>query len=117
MSDNTKRSTRRYTQNYKEEAVKLVREIGNTKASLELGVPKSTLSQWTKRAMYGDIDTGSGSQTPGTAMTQAMEIRQLKAANKALEKDIARLKTENEFLEEASAFFAASRQKLAKKRG
>ena len=117
MSENVKRSTRQYTKSYKTEALKLVKEIGNTKASIELGVPKSTLSQWVRRAKMGDLDTGAGTQTPGSAMTQAMEIQQLKADIKALEKDNARLKKENDFLEEASAFFAASRQKLAKKRG
>ncbi len=115
MSKNVKRSTKQYTKEYKIEAVKLVREIGNTKAAIELGVPKSTLSQWVNQAEIGGIDTGAGTQTPGSAMTQAMEIQQLRAENKAMAKDIARLKKENDFLEEASAFFAASRQKYAKK--
>ncbi len=66
-------------------------------------------------AEIGDLDTGAGTQTPGSAMTQAMEIQQLRADIKALLKDNARLKKENDFLEEASAFFAASRQRLAKK--
>ena len=115
MSDNAKRSTRKYTKDYKIEAVKLVREIGNSKASKELGVPKSTLSQWTNQAKIGYIDTGNDTHAPGSAMTQAMEIQQLREKNKALAKDIARLKKENDFLEEASSFFAASRQKLGKK--
>lgn len=45
-----------------------------------------------RKAELGDIDTGKGTQTPATAMTQAAEIQKLKAD-----------------------FFAASRQKLAKK--
>jgi transposase len=68
-----------------------------------------------KQAGIGEMDTGAGSQTPGSAMTQAMEIQRLRAENKAMAKDIARIKKENDFLEEASAFFAASRQKYAKK--
>jgi transposase len=48
-------------------------------------------------------------------MTQAMEIHQLRASIKDLEKKNARLEKENEFLEEASAFFAASRQKRVRK--
>jgi transposase len=115
MSENIKRSTKQYTKDYKTEAVKLVREIGITKAAIELGIPKSTLSQWLKRAKIGDLDTGAGTQTPGSAITQAMEIQQLRAEIKNLVKDNARLKKENDFLEEASAFFAASRQRLAKK--
>jgi transposase len=115
MSEKVKRITKQYTKEYKAEAVKLLREIGTTKAAIELGVPKSTLSQWVKRAEIGDLDTGIGTQTPGSAMTQAMEIQQLRAEIKALVKENARLKKENDFLEEASAFFAASRQRLAKK--
>jgi len=115
MSGNAKRVNRQYTKDYKAEAVKLVKEIANKKASMELGVSKSTLSQWVNQAKTGEIDTGVGTQTPDTAMTQAMEIQQLRADNKALIKENARLKKENDFLEEASAFFAASRQKYAKK--
>lgn len=115
MSEKVKRATKQYTKEYKAEAVKLMREIVTTKASIELGVPKSTLSQWVKRAEIGDSDTGIGTQTPGSAMTQAMEIQQLRAEIKALVKENARLERENDFLEEASAFFAASRQRLAKK--
>jgi transposase len=115
MSGNVRKAARKYTNDYKVEAVKLVREIGNSKASIELGVPRSTLSQWTKKAEIGLLDTGTGTQNPGSAMTQAMEIHQLRIDNKELEKKNARLKKENEFLEEASAFFAASRQKLTKK--
>jgi transposase len=44
-----------------------------------------------------------------------MEIQQLHAEIKALIKDNARLKKENDFLEEASAFFAVSCQRLARK--
>ena len=47
------------------------------------------------------------------AVKLAKEIGQAKAA-KELEKENRRLKKENDFLEEASAFFAASRLKSAK---
>jgi transposase len=39
MSGNVRKAARKYTKDYKVEAVKLVREIGNSKASIELGVP------------------------------------------------------------------------------
>lgn len=44
MSEKVKRITKQYTKEYKAEAVKLMREIVTTKASIELGVPKSTLT-------------------------------------------------------------------------
>lgn len=116
MSTNVKREQRRYTNDYKVEAIKLARKLkDNKKAATELNLPESTLSTWVKKAELGDIDTGKGTQTPATAMTQAAEIQKLKSEIKRIEKENERLKEINEFLEEASAFFAASRQKLAKK--
>ena len=43
------------------------------------------------------------------------ELIELRKRVKEQDKEIRRLKEENEFLEEASAFFAASRRKSAKK--
>jgi len=86
------------------------------KASIELGVPPSTLSHWVSDARIGKIDMGAGTQTPQGAMTLAAEIQQLRAENKAQVKRIRELEKTNAFLEEASAFFAASRQKLAKEK-
>lgn len=116
MSTNGKRKTRSYTSEYKVEAVKLVHEIGNGRAAMELGVSKSTLSQWASMAKVGGIDTGAGTQSPERGMTQAAEIQQLRAENKAQAKKIRELEKTNAFLEEASAFFAASRQKSAREK-
>ncbi len=80
----------------------------NKKASTELGIPESTLNTWMKKAELGTIDTGKGTQTPATAMTQAAEIHKLKVEIRRIEKENDRLKEINEFLEEASAFFAAT---------
>jgi transposase-like protein len=38
------RINKKYTKDYKEEAVKLSREIGITKVALELGIPRGTLA-------------------------------------------------------------------------
>ena len=115
MSEALKREARSYTQEYKVEAIKLARQIGGTKAAFELGIPEGTLSSWLYNARRGVIDTGKGTQTPHSGLTQASEIQRLKNENKALSKENKRLRETNEFLEEASAFFAASRQRLAKK--
>ena len=62
----------------------------------------------------GRLDLGEGMHTPKSAMTLNGEIIQLRQQVKVQEKEIRRLKKENDFLEEASAFFAASRLKSAK---
>ena len=52
--------------------------------------------------------------TPKSAMTVNEELIQLYQHVKVQEKEIRRLKKDNDFLEEASAFFAASRLRSAK---
>lgn len=98
---------RQYDHEYKVQAVKLAKEIGQAKAAKELGVPKNTMYGWVRANRLGNLDLGAGSQTPQSAMTLNEELLKLRRQVKELEK-------ENDFLEEASAFFAASRLKSAK---
>ena len=102
---------RSYDKEYKVQAVKMAREIGADKAAKELGIPKGTIHAWLKAVREGRLEVGEGSHTPGSAMSLAEEITMLRRQVKELEKANRRLKEENEFLEEASAFFAASRRK------
>ena len=106
---------REYDMEYKIQAGKLAKELGGAKAASELGIPENTMYAWTKAAREGRLDVGPGSYTPQTAMSLAEELSLLRRQVKEQEKEIRRLKEENEFLEEASAFFAASRQKSCKK--
>ena len=103
-----------YDLEYKKQAVKLAKEIGGAKAAKELGISKNTIYTWVRKERVGDIDLGVGSRTPENAISLAEEIQQLRIANKNLEKENRILRETNEFLEEASAFFAASRQKYKK---
>jgi transposase len=115
MGEKGRKPPKVYAESYKAEAVKLARRIGVNQTVVELGVPKGTLYGWVRAAEEGGIDLGAAAQTPQSAQTLANEIQRLRAENKALEKKIREVERMNEFLEEASAFFAASRQKLAKK--
>ena len=54
--------------------------------------------------------------SPKNALSLNDELIELRKRVKEQDKEIRRLKEENEFLEEASAFFAASRRKSAKNR-
>lgn len=105
---------RQYDHEYKVQAVKLAREIGQAKAAKGLGLPKNTMYGWVRANRLGNLDLGAGSQTPQSAMTLNEELLQLRRQVKEQEKEIRRLKKENDFLEEASAFFAASRLRSAK---
>ena len=97
------RSQRKYDHEYKVQAVKLAKEIGGAKAAKELGILKAVRT--------GQLDIGEGAHTPESAMSLAEELTMLRKRVKDQDKEIRRLKEENEFLEEASAFFAASRRK------
>lgn len=110
-------TNRQYDQEYKIQAVKLAKGIGQAKAARELGIPKNTLYTWISVNRLGNLDLGVGSQTPKSAMTLNEELITLRKQVKDQDKEIRRLKEENEFLEEASAFFAAGRPKSAKMKG
>ncbi len=103
-----------YDLEYKIQAVKLANEIGQAKDATELGIPRSTVYTWIRMVRLGRLDLGEGMHTPKSAMTLNEELIQLRQQVKVQEKEIRHLKKENDFLEEASAFFAASRLKSAK---
>ena len=77
----------------------------------ELGIPEETIHTWLKAVRTGQLDIGDGSHTPESAMSLAEELTMLRKRVKDQDKEIRRLKEENEFLEEASVFFAASHRK------
>ena len=95
---------RKYDHEYKVQAVKLAKEIGGAKAAKELGIPEGTIHTWLKAVRAGKLDIGEGSHTPASAMSLSEEITMLRKRVKEQDKEIRRLKEENEFLEEASAF-------------
>ena len=96
------RAQRNYGKEYKEQAVKLAKEIGAEKAARELGVPKGTLYGWMKALREGRLEAGPGSRTPNEAMSLAEEMTALRQQMNVLERENPRLKEENEFLAEAS---------------
>ncbi len=109
------RNQRHYDPEYKAQAVKLAQEMGSCKkAADELGISPNTLFGWLKAFKEGYLDVGTGAHTPDNALTLNEELIMLRKKVKEQEKEINRIKKENAFLEEASAFFAASRLKSQK---
>jgi transposase len=92
-----KRKRRKFTNEFKSEAVRLCkvgdRTIGQVAADLDL--TETALREWVKRA---DIDAGNG---PPGALTTAErdELQRLRRENK-------RLQMERDILKKAAAFFA-----------
>ena len=109
---------REYDEEYKEQAVKLAKNLGSAKAAAEeLQIPVNTLYGWIRKARIGSLDIGCGERSPEESLNIAEENQQLRKQIKALEKENKRLSEMNEFLEDAAAFFAASRQKSGKNKG
>ena len=79
---------RKYEAKYKQEAVKLAKEVGAKKASEELKIPYGTLYDWIKKERKGAIETGEA-KTPAEAMSLAEEIQKLRKENKALSAEVA----------------------------
>ena len=99
------KTQRNYEKEYKKQAVKLAKEIGTDKAARELGVPKGTLSGWLKAVREGRLDAGPGTHTPESAMSLAEELTALRKQVKAQEREIRRLKEENEFLAASTTLY------------
>ena len=77
-------------------------------------LPDNTLYGWVRAAKLGHLNVGTGYRTPEDNLNLAEENAQLRKQLKEQEKEIKRLNELNEFLEEASAFFAASRRRSGK---
>lgn len=88
-----KQKRKKYTQEFKEEAVKLITEQGYqaTEAARNLGVNVSVLRRW-KNEIEGTESGGADAA--------------LKSELKSLRKEVKRLKMEREILKKAAAFFA-----------
>lgn len=107
--------SRKYDREYKKQAVKLAEEVGTQIAAQDLGIPRGTLEGWVRKAREAEKAIGKKSSVE-EVMDLAEEVQMLRKKVKEQQKEIARLEEMNDFLEEASAFFAASRQKYAKKK-
>jgi transposase len=88
-----KRTRRNYTQEFKEEAVKLISNQGYSfaEAGRNLGVNPNVLSRWKK-----EIEVGL---SPASSVSVQSELKRLRKENK-------RLRMEREILKKAAAFFA-----------
>lgn len=92
-----KKKRKKYTQEFKEEAVKLITEQGYqiAEAARNLGVNENMLGRW-KREVEGG---GEESLAYQGSNAQQAELNRLRKENK-------RLKMEREILKKAAAFFA-----------
>ncbi len=109
------RKLRRYDQEYKVQAVKLVQETGSCeKVAEELDIPAGTLHGWLRAYEKGFLEEAELSAGCKKKMTANQENIRLRMEVELLRKEVRRLEKERDFLAEASAFFAVSRRKSGK---
>jgi len=93
----TKRERRKFTDEFKKETVRLIRESGKTVAEIarDLDLSESAVRNWLNQA---EIDAGRGRQGELTT-AEHQELQRLRRENKQLQ-------MEREILKKAAAFFA-----------
>jgi transposase len=92
-----KRKYRKYSPEFKQEAVTHYRSSGKTltEVAAELNVPRSALTNWVRTAEAEEEEA----QTGGLTSAERKELIQLR-------KDLKRVRMERDFLKKATAFFA-----------
>jgi len=91
---------KRYTSEFKAEAVKRARQVGPYQVCDELGVSSSSIYKWLAEAGYpGNTDAPQADKTIENPFKLNEEITRLRKEN-------ARLKEEREILKKATVFFA-----------
>ena len=92
----SKQTRRRYSEQFKADAVKLVEEhgYGVSEASRRLEIDRSVLARWRREAQ-----DGTGEKVPATGDEREAELR-------ALREEVRKLRMERDILKKATAFFA-----------
>jgi transposase len=92
----SKKQPRRFTPEQKADAVEMVRRLGSVpQVARELGLVQSVLYKWVQQA---GLDPKEGPQGPLTA-AERQELQRL-------QREVAMLRMERDFLKKAAAFFA-----------
>jgi transposase len=91
---------KRYSKEFREEALKLSDDIGVKKASEQLNVVYGTLTDWRKKRAKKAAD-------PKVEMTE----EEYRKENERLRKEIAEINRANDILKDALGFFAKDRKK------
>jgi len=92
---------RRYTEEFKTEAVRLAQSTGGNAAAKRLGIPQSTITNWVRRRREGESVGGTGA-----AVVVKRPVSELEAENARLRRELASAKLDLEIVKKAAAYFA-----------
>ena len=92
---------RRYTEEFKTEAVRLALSIGGNAAAKRLGIPQSTMTNWVRQSR-GEASAAAA----GVATAVKRPVSELEAENARLRRELASAKLDLEIVKKAAAYFA-----------
>ena len=92
---------RRYTEEFKTEAVRLAQSTGGSAAAKRLGIPQSTMTNWVRQAREGSPPPVAGVSGP-----VKRPVSELEAENARLRRELASAKLDLEIVKKAAAYFA-----------
>ena len=92
---------RQYTDEFKQETVRLAQSIGGNAAAKRLGVPQSTVTNWVRRASQG-----LPAQSQGDGVSVKRPVSELEAELSRLRRELASTKLDLEIVKKAAAYFA-----------
>ena len=92
---------RRYTEEFKMEAVRLAESVGGTAAAKRLGIPDGSLRNWIERSRGGRVElperrAGGGKRT----------LAEAEAENDRLRRELESTQLDLEIVKKAAAYFA-----------
>jgi transposase len=93
---------RRYTEEFKTEAVRLALSTGGNAAAKRLGIPQSTMTNWVRQSR----DEGSAPPALGAATAVKRPVSELEAENARLRRELISAKLDLEIVKKAAAYFA-----------
>jgi transposase len=91
---------RRYTEEFKTEAVRLALSISGNAAAKRLGIPQSTMTNWVRQSREGASTGAEGA----TAVKRP--VSEIEAENARLRRELASAKLDLEIVKKAAAYFA-----------
>jgi len=92
---------RRYTEEFKTEAVRLALSTGGNAAAKRLGVPQSTMTNWVRQSREE-----TSAPVAGAAAPVKRPVSEVEAENARLRRELASAKLDLEIVKKAAAYFA-----------
>ena len=92
---------RRYTDEFKTEAVRLALSTGGNAAAKRLGIPQSTMTNWVRQTREEASAPGAGAVVP-----VKRPVSELEAENARQRRELASAKLDLEIVNKAAAYFA-----------